>query len=179
MGNAIGAIRKNIILATIVLASFFMVGRIEAVEVQAAQVQDVVIVNTSDVNVRSNPSTNGKKLGKLQYGTYLNRYETRSDGWSYIDYNGKDAYVKSEFLTASGLAMLPAATATGTMAATTAIASTPVTNDSSSTGGMVWLSATGNCYHSINNCGRMNPNKARQVPLSDAQKKYSRCSKCW
>lgn len=44
----------------------------------------------------------------------------------------------------------------------------------------VWLSATGTKYHSINNCGRMNPNRARQVTLSQAQASgYGRCLKCW
>ncbi|MGL4451240.1 MAG: ComEC/Rec2 family competence protein [Sarcina sp.] len=46
-------------------------------------------------------------------------------------------------------------------------------------GKMVWLSATGEKYHSINNCGRMNPSKARQVSLSDAQSQgFEDCSKC-
>lgn len=44
---------------------------------------------------------------------------------------------------------------------------------------MVWLSATGDKYHSINNCGRMNPDKARQVTLEEAQSRYEPCSKCW
>lgn len=44
---------------------------------------------------------------------------------------------------------------------------------------MVWLSATGDKYHSINNCGRMNPSTARQVTLQEAQSGYQRCSKCW
>lgn len=45
---------------------------------------------------------------------------------------------------------------------------------------MVWLSATGEKYHSINNCGRMNPNKARQISLNDALSRgYEKCSKCW
>ena len=44
----------------------------------------------------------------------------------------------------------------------------------------VWLAATGNCYHSVNNCGRMNPSKARRVTLSYAQGQgYTRCSKCF
>ena len=45
---------------------------------------------------------------------------------------------------------------------------------------MVWLSATGKCYHRINNCGKMNPNKARQVTKDAAiQQGYRACSKCW
>lgn len=44
----------------------------------------------------------------------------------------------------------------------------------------VWLSATGEKYHSIPNCGRMNPNKARQISLSDAlQNNYEKCTKCY
>ena len=46
-------------------------------------------------------------------------------------------------------------------------------------GGMVWLSATGEKYHSKNNCGRMNPAKARQISLSDAKAQgFEDCSKC-
>ena len=40
---------------------------------------------------------------------------------------------------------------------------------------MVWLSATGEKAHSIPNCGRMNPNTARNVPDTG----YDYCSKCW
>lgn len=51
-------------------------------------------------------------------------------------------------------------------------------NDSG--GGMVWLSATGSKYHSIPDCGNMNPNTARQVSRSSAEAQgYDACSKCW
>lgn len=47
-------------------------------------------------------------------------------------------------------------------------------------GAMVWLSATGSKYHSIPDCGNMNPNKARQVSKSSAEAQgYGACSKCW
>lgn len=45
-------------------------------------------------------------------------------------------------------------------------------------GVMVWLSETGDKYHSKSNCGRMNPNNARQVDLSSAKKSYAPCKKC-
>ena len=45
--------------------------------------------------------------------------------------------------------------------------------------GMVWLSATGSKYHNKPNCGNMNPNNARQVPLSEAQKNYGPCKNCY
>ena len=45
---------------------------------------------------------------------------------------------------------------------------------------MVWLSATGDKYHSIPNCGRMNPNKARQVSKEQAVSSgFGPCSKCY
>lgn len=45
---------------------------------------------------------------------------------------------------------------------------------------MVWLSETGSKYHSIPDCGRMNPDKARQVTESDAESMgYGRCHNCF
>lgn len=53
-------------------------------------------------------------------------------------------------------------------------------NQSNDSGGTVWLSATGEKYHSISNCGRMNPNNARQVTKSAAEASgYEPCSKCY
>lgn len=44
----------------------------------------------------------------------------------------------------------------------------------------VWLSATGNNYHSIDHCGKMNPQKARQVTLEEALSLGKiKCTKCW
>lgn len=44
---------------------------------------------------------------------------------------------------------------------------------------MVWISATGSKYHSVPDCGRMDPDNAYLMSLSDAQANgYDRCSKC-
>ncbi|CAM2938342.1 hypothetical protein HAHI6034_05855 [Hathewaya histolytica] len=46
--------------------------------------------------------------------------------------------------------------------------------------GMVWLSKSGKKYHSKPNCGNMDAKNARQIKLSDAQKKnIQSCSKCF
>ncbi|CAM2972744.1 hypothetical protein HAHI6034_11785 [Hathewaya histolytica] len=46
--------------------------------------------------------------------------------------------------------------------------------------GMVWIPKSGKKYHSKPNCGNMDPKKARQIKLSDAQNKnIQRCSKCF
>lgn len=45
---------------------------------------------------------------------------------------------------------------------------------------MVWKSATGKKYHSKNNCGNMNPNKATQITKAEAVAQgLGQCSKCW
>lgn len=45
---------------------------------------------------------------------------------------------------------------------------------------MVWKSATGDCYHRINNCGRMNPNKATQMTKEQAESQgLTACPKCY
>ena len=44
----------------------------------------------------------------------------------------------------------------------------------------VWLSATGSKYHSIPDCGNMNPDNARQVSRADAEAQgYEACKKCF
>lgn len=44
----------------------------------------------------------------------------------------------------------------------------------------VWLSATGDKYHKIDHCGRMNPARARKVTLKEAQSRgFLPCSKCF
>lgn len=58
--------------------------------------------------------------------------------------------------------------------------SSQTSGDSDSGGEMVWLSETGSKYHSIPDCGKMNPNRARQVTKESAEAQgYDACSKCW
>lgn len=46
--------------------------------------------------------------------------------------------------------------------------------------GTAYLSATGKKYHSIKNCGKMNPDKAIETTVSEAEASgHERCSKCW
>lgn len=64
-------------------------------------------------------------------------------------------------------------TASQTQNDTDAVSDTSITT-------MVWLSATGSKYHSINNCGSMNPDKAVQVTEEQAiERGMGKCSKCW
>lgn len=51
-----------------------------------------------NVNIRASASTDAESLGKTAVGDIYTRYEAMDNGWSKIDYNGQEAYIKSEFL---------------------------------------------------------------------------------
>ena len=67
------------------------------VQTSVPQVEEMVA--TEKVNVREQPNTDCNILGKLTGGESISVYETMSDGWSRVDYNGTEGYVKTEFLT--------------------------------------------------------------------------------
>lgn len=76
----------------------------------------------------------------------------------------------------------PTSTPTPTMAPTSTPTPTvvPTPTEKPVVDVMVWLPATGEKYHNKNNCGRMNPSKARKVTKSEAERRgYEPCSKCY
>lgn len=50
------------------------------------------------VNVRKSASTDAEKLGKVMGGDTITVVENLDNGWSRIDYQGEEGFVKSEFL---------------------------------------------------------------------------------
>ena len=75
----------------------------EPVEEEAApELTKVTKVKTTDVvNVRSSDSETADKLGKAQTGQEFELVEQRGNGWSKIIFEGKEAYIKSDYLEAS------------------------------------------------------------------------------
>ena len=80
----------------------------EAVEEEPAEEEaapaltKVTKVKTTDVvNVRSSDSETADKLGKAQTGQEFELVEQRGNGWSKIIFEGKEAYIKSDYLEAS------------------------------------------------------------------------------
>lgn len=53
---------------------------------------------TTTVNVRSSDSEQADRLGKVAGGTTVQVQEVRLNGWTKIVYEGKDGYIKSEYL---------------------------------------------------------------------------------
>ena len=57
---------------------------------------------TTVVNVRSSDSESADKLGKAQEGQEFKLLEEKVNGWSKIEFEGKEAYIKTEFLESVG-----------------------------------------------------------------------------
>ncbi len=55
---------------------------------------------TSNLNVRSEPSTDSVILGMLNSGAVVDYIGAEDDEWARISYNGEEAYVASRYLTA-------------------------------------------------------------------------------
>ena len=61
----------------------------------------VTKVKTTDVvNVRSSDSVEADRLGKTSKGQILELLEERVNGWSKVKFEGKEGYIKSEYLVA-------------------------------------------------------------------------------
>ncbi len=53
---------------------------------------------TTTVNVRASDSELADKIGKVTGGTKLEVQEVRENGWTKVVYEGKDGFIKSEYL---------------------------------------------------------------------------------
>lgn len=60
------------------------------------------------VNVRSSDSETADKVGKAEAGNTYKRLEERANGWSKIDFDGREAFVKTEFLEIASTSTEPA-----------------------------------------------------------------------
>lgn len=71
----------------------------EETEEEPEEVVIVKTVKTTDVvNVRSSDSETADKLGKAQKGEEFPLIEEKGNGWSKIEFEGKEAFIKSDYL---------------------------------------------------------------------------------
>ena len=52
----------------------------------------------ADVNVRTEPSTNGRILVQLEGGTEVTYVKRYNNDWTVINYDGQEAYVSSQYI---------------------------------------------------------------------------------
>ena len=67
-----------------------------SVEPEKPKITEVETIDT--VNVRTSDSEMADKLGRAEKGMRLPLVEKRENGWSKIVFEGKEAFIKSEFL---------------------------------------------------------------------------------
>ena len=80
----------------------------------------VTEVKTTDVvNIRTSDSETADKLGKAAIGDTFKLLEERGNGWSKVEYNGEEAFIKSNYLEPSKTEVRDAAQATETDGETT------------------------------------------------------------
>lgn len=91
----------------------------EGTEQPAEEQGPQYVTTTTTVNVRSSDSEQADKLGKVAGGTKLQVLEQRANGWTKVDYEGKEGYIKTEFLQLAESAA--GAETIGTVTATTNI----------------------------------------------------------
>lgn len=70
----------------------------EGTENTEEQPVDVYATAVATVNVRSSDSTQSDKLGKATSGMKLQVLEQRVNGWSKVIFEGKEGFIKTEFL---------------------------------------------------------------------------------
>lgn len=56
------------------------------------------VKTTEVVNIRTSDSETADKLGKAAVGDEFKLLETKGNGWSKVEYDGKEAYIKSDYL---------------------------------------------------------------------------------
>lgn len=91
----------------------------EGTEQPAEEQGPQYVTTTTTVNVRSSDSEQADKLGKVAGGTKLQVLEQHANGWTKVDYEGKEGYIKTEFLQLAESAA--GAETIGTVTATTNI----------------------------------------------------------
>ena len=70
----------------------------EPVEPQTTTVMVPMVRTTETVNVRDDSSTGGNKLGSAEKGSEFVMIEALDNGWTKIEYQGGEAYIKSDYL---------------------------------------------------------------------------------
>ena len=73
---------------------------VPSTEIPSTETQPMVYRTTDVLNVRSEPSTDGARLGKLNSGVTVEYVRAENDEWTVIIYYGRESYVASQYLTA-------------------------------------------------------------------------------
>ena len=105
----------------------------EVAETASTATVNETVTTTDKVNVRVSDSENADRLGQVEAGTTLTRLEVKENGWSKVDYNGQEGYIKSDFLQSSTPAETTDATVDNTEAEATTDTAAQETTETTTT----------------------------------------------
>ena len=104
-------------------------------EQQVAEAEPTTVVTkvkaTNVVNIRTSDSETADRLGKAAVGDEFTLLEERGNGWSMISYEGREAFIKSEYLEPSETKVVDAGGAEVEPEPESAPQTTQTTNDNS------------------------------------------------
>lgn len=140
---------------------------------------------TDRINLRLGPGTNYESIALIPAGTDLS-IDTSSDNvWKKTYYNGNYGYVSGDYLSEDIVSYSNEGDYSDDNYRENDYSDDyehydDDDDDDTYYDPLVWISATGEKYHNKPNCGRMNPNKAYQMTLSEAQASgYGACQNCF
>lgn len=130
---------------------------------------------TSNLNIRSEESTDSDVIGQLAYGDTIEVTSISGD-WAAVLYDGATAYAAAAYLTEGEIVPEPEAEAEEGITQEGIAQEEPVEEEAPVQ--MVWIPNSGSKYHSRSGCSNMkNPT---QVPIDQAVNMgYQPCKKCY
>ena len=142
-----------------------------------------VTVETPSINKKTASLTVGKKTTiKMNGTTQKIKWQSSNTKVATVNSKGKVTAKRAGKATITATVLNKKYTCRITVSAKP-VATKPGTQTSTqpeSTPAHVWKSATGSKYHRINNCGTMNPSKAKRITLAEAKRAgLGPCSKCF
>lgn len=67
-------------------------------EIYSGSYSGCVVTKSDPLNIRSTPDKNGKVLGSIPKGKYIDVYMTSETGWYYTTYGGVSGYVSADYI---------------------------------------------------------------------------------
>lgn len=120
----------------------------ESTETMENTVVNEQVKATDTVNVRSSDSENADKIGKVTAGTVLTRTEQKINGWSKVIYEGKEAYIKSDYLE-----VISTETVTDAVGVVKALENVNVRTEADTSSKAIGLASAGSSYNLLEDLG--------------------------
>ena len=123
-------------------------GEPQSEEILENKTVNELVKTTDTVNVRSSDSEEADKIGRATAGTEFTRIEQRVNGWSKVIFEGKEAYIKSDYLE-----VVSSEAAGAVVKQVKATTNVNVRNAASQTADRIGLVEAGNTYNLLEDLG--------------------------